>query len=113
MSAGTIVLTLSALAAAWVIYLLVMRAAARRRYDPERVLLGACANRALGALREKGALSGADLVRLVSGVSAGNFFTGGRVRVEDPETFAPKVRDYLLSQGLAGRDGEGLCSLKK
>jgi hypothetical protein len=113
MDAGSIVLTLAALAAAWVAYLLIMRAAARRRYDPERVLLGACADRALAALREKGELTDGDLAALVSGVRAGNFFTGGRVRVEDPAAFAPKVRDYLLSQGLAVRGGGDRYILKK
>ena len=63
-----------------------------------RNLMHACGSRVLKALKKQETLSGADIARLIEGVTVGQFWSRNKMKVQNGKTVAPQVIEFLLDQ---------------
>jgi hypothetical protein len=108
-STGQIVAGVLAFAAVTaVLYVWGLRKSMAQPEDLRRILTGKCADRVVKYLRKNGTVTEKEIVRQVSGVRAGQFWSKKQVAVQEPKKFAAQLTEYLLSQQIiesAGRDG--------
>ena len=99
MNAGKILLgvLLFALATA-VLYVWGLRKSMDQGADLTRILLSRCGSKVVGHLKKYGTVTEAEIVRLINGVTAGEFWSRKRLTVQEPEKFAGQVIRFLLDQ---------------
>ena len=99
MSTGKILLgiLLFALVTA-VLYVWGLRKSMGQSADLTRILLSRCGNKVVSYLKKHGTVTDAEIVRLIDGVTAGEFWSRKRLTVQEPEKFVGQVVGFLLDQ---------------
>ncbi len=97
---------LFALASA-VLYAWGLAKAADQEDTLHRNLMHACGSRVMKRLKKQETVTRAEIVGLIEGVTVGQFWSKHRMKVQNGETVAAQVIDFLLEQQYiesAGRD---------
>ena len=99
MSTGKILLgiLLFALVTA-VLYVWGLRKSMDQSADLTRILLSRCGNKVVSYLKKHGTVTEAEIVRLIDGVTAGEFWSRKKLTVQEPEKFVGQVVGFLLDQ---------------
>lgn len=114
MSGGEIAAGILAFAAVTaVLYLWGLRKSMGQPEDLRRILTGKCAGRVVRYLKRNGTITDAEIVRLVTGVRAGQAWSRKRAAVQEPGKFARQLTDFLLSQQMIEPAGKSRYRLKQ
>lgn len=81
-----------------VLYVWGLRKSVNQTTDLKRTLLGRCGSRVVTYLKKHGTVTEAEIVRLIDGVTAGEFWSRKRLTVQEPEKFAGQVIRFLLDE---------------
>lgn len=85
-------------AAGAVLYIWGLKKSLNQQEDMTRSLLSACGSRVVRYLKKHDTITKAQIARQIAGVTIRPFWSRNRVKVQDPETFAPEVIGFLLDQ---------------
>ena len=108
MNTGQILLGIALFAvAAAILYAWGLKKSMDQREDLQRSLMSACGSRVVKHLKKHGAVTKADVARLIDGLTVGPFWSRHKVRVQDGKKVAGQVIEFLLDQQYIERiDGE-------
>ena len=81
-----------------VLYVWGLRKSMDQSADLTRILLSRCGNKVVGYLKKHGTVTEAEIVRLIDGVTAGEFWSRKRLTVQEPKKFAGQVIRFLMDQ---------------
>lgn len=114
MSKGQILLgiLLFALATA-ILYVWGLHKSMGQSADLTRILLNRCGNKVVGFLKKHDTVTEAEIAQLISGVTAGEFWSRKHLVVQEPKQFAGQVINFLLDQQYIETAGSKNFRLKK
>ena len=81
--------------------------------DLTRILLNRCGNKVVGFLKKHDTVTEAEIAQLISGVTAGEFWSRKHLVVQEPKQFAGQVINFLLDQQYIEPAGSKNFRLKK
>ena len=114
MSTGQIILGIALFAvAAAILYAWGLKKSIDQQEDLERSLMSACGSRVVKHLKKHGAVTKADVARLIDGITVGPFWARHKVRVQDGNQVAGQVIAFLLDQQYIETIDGGSYRLKK
>ena len=114
MTTGQIILGIALFAVAGaILYAWGLKKSLDQKEDLERTLMSACGSRVVKYLKKHGAVTKADVARLIDGLTVGPFWSRHKVRVQDGKKVAGQVIDFLLDQQYIEPAGGGSYRLKK
>lgn len=90
-----------------------MKKSETQAHDLTQNLLQKCARRIIKYLKKHNTVSLKDAAALIDGVTAGQFWSKKRLRVQDPKKLAKQVIDFLLEQHYIESTEKGSYRLKK
>lgn len=96
-----------------ILYVWGLRKSMGQSADLTRILLNRCGNKVLGFLKKHETVTEAEIARLISGVTAGEFWSRKRLVVQEPKQFAGQVIRFLLDQQYIEPAGSKTYRLKK
>ena len=105
-------IALFALATA-ILYVWGLKKSAGQRADLNRILLNRCGNKVLKYLKKHKEITKAQVAEQINGVTASEFWSKNRLKVQDPKKFAQNVIDFLLDQQFIESAGSNRFKLKK
>lgn len=81
--------------------------------DLTRILLNRCGNKVVEFLKKHDTVTEAEIAQLISGVTAGEFWSRKHLVVQEPKQFAGQVINFLLDQQYIEPAGSKNFRLKK
>ena len=91
-----------------VLYVWGLRKAEGQSDDLSRILLNRCGNKVVKYLKKHKTISEAEVARQIDGISASEFWSRKRLKVQQPKKFAKQVISFLLDQQyIESAGGEG------
>lgn len=114
MSKGQIILgiLLFALVTAF-LYVWGLRKSMGQGADLTRILLNRCGNKVVKYLKRHDTVTEAEMARLIEGVTAGEFWSRNKLKVQEPRKFVGQVITFLLEQQYIEPAGGKSYRLKK
>ena len=114
MSTGQIILGIALFAvAAAILYAWGLKKSIDQQEDLERSLMSACGSRVVKHLKKHGAVTKADVARLIDGITVGPFWSHRKIKVQDGKKVSGQVIEFLLDQQYIEAAGDGSYRLKK
>lgn len=114
MSAGQTVLGILLFAAATaVLYVWGLKKSMGQQEDLNRNLMSACGSRVVKYLKKHGTITEAEIAALIDGMTAGQFWSRRKIRVQDGKKVSGQVIRFLLDQLYIEPAGDGSYRLKK
>ena len=114
MSTGQIILGIALFAvAAAILYAWGLKKSIDQQEDLERSLMSACGSRVVKHLKKHGAVTKADVARLIDGITVGPFWSRRTLTVQDGNKASGQVLEFLLDQQYIEAAGDGSYRLKK
>ena len=91
-----------------VLYVWGLRKAEGQSDDLSRILLNRCGNKIVKYLKKHKTITEAEVARQIDGVTAAEFWSRKRLKVQQPKKFAKQVISFLLDQQyIESAGGEG------
>lgn len=84
-----------------------------QKEDLQRQLMSTCGSRVVKHLKRHGTITKQEVAQLIDGMSAGQFWSRQKIKVQDGKKVAGQVIDFLLDQQYIEAAGEGTYRLKK
>lgn len=81
--------------------------------DLAKRLLGACGSRVVRYLKKHDTITVGEVAKQIEGVTAGQFWSRNKIKVQDAPKFSRQVIDFLLDQQYIENAGGGRYRLKK
>ena len=114
MSTGQIILGIALFAvAAAILYAWGLKKSIDQQEDLERSLMSACGSRVVKHLKKHGAVTKADVARLIDGSTVGPVWARRKIKVQDGKKVSGQVIEFLLDQQYIEAAGDGSYRLKK
>ena len=114
MNTGQIILGIALFAVAGaILYAWGLKKSLDQKEDLERSLMSACGSRVVKHLKKHGAVTKADVARLIDGITVGPFWSRRKIKVQDGKKVSGQVIEFLLDQQYIEAAGEGSYRLKK
>ena len=95
------------------LYLWGLKKSYTQRADLERILLNKSAGKVVQYLKKNETITLSQMARLCAGVTVGQFWSRQKAAVEDAESFAPKLAQYMVEQLLLEEYSGGRYRLRK
>ena len=96
-----------------VLYIWGLKKSISQGEDLQRMLLSKTGNKVLKYLRKNETITEKEIVGLVAGTQAGQFWSKRRVTVQDPKKFTKQLTEYLFRQQYIEAADKGCYRLKK
>lgn len=96
-----------------ILYVWGLRKSMGQSADLTRILMNRCGNKVVGFLKKHDTVTEAEVAQLISGITAGEFWSRKRLVVQEPKQFAGQVIAFLLDQQYIEAAGKKAYRLKK
>lgn len=81
-----------------ILYVWGLRKSVAQNADLTRILLNRCGNKIVKYLRKHGTITKKQIAKEIDGITAGEFWSKKRLKVQQPEEFAGQVITFLVDQ---------------
>ena len=114
MSTGQIILGIALFAvAAAILYAWGLKKSIDQQEDLERSLMSACGSRVVKHLKKHGAVTKADVARLIDGIREGPIWSSRKTKEKKKKKVSGQVIEFLLDEQYIEAAGDGSYRLKK